>query len=164
MENLETLYREHNRKVFLFLLSLCGDEDLAEELTQETMFRAMMNIGAFRGDCRLSVWLCQIAKNLLRDHQRRARRSLPLGEEALRGDSGGDPAKALEDQEDAGQILRRLHLLPEPYREVFTLHALEDVPLVQISRRFGRSDSWARVTYYRAKAMIMEQLKEEEEG
>ena len=125
------------------------------------MFRATMNIGAFRGDCGLSVWLCQIARNLYRDHWRRARRSLPL-EERLSGCGDGDPAEALEDRDTARRILALVHRLPEPYREVFTLHALGDVPLAQISRLFGRSDSWARVTYYRAKAMIMEQIKEGE--
>lgn len=68
----------------------------------------------------------------------------------------------IEERDMADRILRHLHELEEPYKEVFTLHALGDVPLKRISQLFGKSDSWARVTYYRAKAMITEKLEEGE--
>ena len=64
MGDFEKIYQEHGKTVYSFLLSLSHDEHLSEELTQETMFRAIMNFNSFRGDCKLSVWLCQIAKNL----------------------------------------------------------------------------------------------------
>lgn len=70
----------------------------------------------------------------------------------------------LIDKETAHKILTFLHGLDEPYKEVFSLHALGEVPLNQISRLFGKSDSWARVTYYRAKAMIISKLEEDENG
>ena len=66
----------------------------------------------------------------------------------------------IEERDMADRILRHLHELEEPYKEVFTLHALGDVPLKRISQLFGKSDSWARVTYDRAKAMITEKLEE----
>ena len=163
MDDLDELCRRHSRTVYRYLLSLTGDEHLAEELTQETMFRAIMNIDTFRGESKLSVWLCQIAKHLCYEHQRKSRRTVPLEEAALTGESGEDLTAAMEDRETAEQILAELHLLEEPYKEVFLLHALGDVPLTRISRLFGRSDSWARVTYYRAKAMIARRLKEGEE-
>ena len=61
-------------------------------------------------------------------------------------------------------LTMQLHNLEEPYMEVFLLHALGDVPLKDVSRLFGKSDSWARVTYYRAKAMIARRWKEEYDG
>lgn len=161
MKDLDALYRQHSRTVYRYLLSLTGDEHLAEELTQETMFRAIMNIDGFRGESKISVWLCQIAKHLWYDQQRKARRTVPLEEAALTGEDGGDPAAALGDRETAARILDQLHRLEEPYKEVFLLRALGDVPLREISRLFGKSDSWARVTYYRAKAKIARALKEE---
>ena len=75
MGDIEALYREYGKTVYFFLLSLCRNESLAEELTQETMFRAIMNIGSFRGDGKITVWLCQIAKNLYYEHQKKS--SLP---------------------------------------------------------------------------------------
>lgn len=160
MGDIEALYREYSKTVYFFLLSLCRNESLAEELTQETMFRAIMNIGSFRGDGKITVWLCQIAKNLYYEHQKKSKRTVPIDESIEQLDSGQDVATALENKETAQQILRHLHDLEEPYKEVFMLRALGDVPLTQISKLFGKSDSWARVTYYRAKAMITDRLKE----
>ena len=162
MSQLDEGYRQYSKTVYRFLLSLSGDAHLAEELTQETMFRAVMNIETFRGECRMSVWLCQIAKHLYYAQRRRDRSTVSLEEARLPEEVGEDPAAALHDRELAEEILKRLHTLEEPYKEVFLLHALGDVPLKQISRLFGRSDSWARVTYYRAKAMIAQGLKEGE--
>ena len=162
MNQLDEGYRQYSKTVYRFLLSLSGDAHLAEELTQETMFRAVMNIETFRGECRMSVWLCQIAKHLYYAQRRRDRSTVSLEEARLPEEVGEDPAAALHDRELAEEILKRLHTLEEPYKEVFLLHALGDVPLKQISRLFGRSDSWARVTYYRAKARIAQGLKEGE--
>ena len=162
MSQLDEGYRQYSKTVYRFLLSLSGDAHLAEELTQETMFRAVMNIETFRGECRMSVWLCQIAKHLYYAQRRRDRSTVSLEEARLPEEVGEDPAAALHDRELAEEILKRLHTLEEPYKEVFLLHALGDVPLKQISRLFGRSDSWARVTYYRAKARIAQGLKEGE--
>ena len=159
MADFESIYREYGRVVYAYLLTLARDPVLAEELTQETMFRAIMNIGTFRGDCEMRVWLCQIGRNLYYDHQKKKRRSVALEEAALTPGSG-DLAAALEDRDTAQRILELLHGLEEPYNEVFTLRALGDVPLKQISKLFGKSDSWARVTYYRAKTMIIERMKE----
>ena len=161
--DLDELYRQHSRTVYRYLMSLSGDCHLAEELTQETMFRAVMNIGSFRGESGVSVWLCQIAKHLWYETRRKRRRTVPL-EEAVLAEAAEDPAEALGDRETAEQLLRQLHALEEPYKEVFLLHALGDVPLRDISRLFGKSDSWARVTYYRAKARIARRWKEENDG
>lgn len=160
MGDIDALYREYGKTVYFFLLSLSHDEGLSEELTQETMFRAIMNIGSFRGDSKITVWLCQIAKNLYYEHQKKSKRTVPIDEAVEQLDTGHDIASELENKETAQQILQHLHELDEPYKEVFMLHALGDVPLTQISKLFGKSDSWARVTYYRAKAMITDKLKE----
>ena len=157
MDDFEAVYREHAQTVYLYLMSLTHSESLSEELMQETMLRAIMNIGAFRGGCKLSSWLCEIAKNLYLDRWRRERRIVPL-DEAETVASEGDIAREYEERDTAVRIFRQMCLLEEPYREVFRLHALGGVPLKEISRRYGRSESWARVTYYRAKVMIIEKL------
>lgn len=162
MSDFDAIYQEYGKTVYCFLLSLSRDETLSEELTQETMFRAIMNISSFRGDSKISVWLCQIAKNLYLEWMKKNKRIVPIDESIDLYDSGRDIAAELADKDIADRILQYLHELEEPYKEVFTLHALGDIPLKRISQLFGKSDSWARVTYYRAKAMITAKLEEGE--
>ena len=121
-----------------------------------------MNIGAFRGESKMSVWLCQIAKNLYFEWQKKNKRTLPIEEALLAEPDEWDIIEELTSKETAHRILKHLHTLDDPYKEVFMLYVLGNIPLKQISQLFGKSDSWARVTYYRAKAMITERLEGEE--
>lgn len=162
MEDFEKIYQEHGKTVYSFLFSLSHDEHLSEELTQETMFRAIMNFSSFRGDCKLSVWLCQIAKNLYYAWYNKNKKTVPLDEPFILCEREKDIALDISDRETAWQILQQLHTLDDPYKEVFMLHTFGDVSLKDISRLFKKSDSWARVIYYRAKNMIIEKLKEEQ--
>ena len=161
MGDFEKIYQEHGKAVYSFLLSLSHDEHLSEELTQETMFRAIMNFNSFREDCKLSVWLCQIAKNLYYEWYNKNKKTIPLNQTFVLHEDETDISIDLADKETAWQILQQLHILDNPYKEVFMLHALGDVSLKDISRLFKKSDSWARVIYYRAKNMIIAKLKEE---
>ena len=77
MIDFEEVYRDYLEDVYRFSLALCRDPVLAEELTQETFFRALEHIGQFRGECTLRVWLCQIAKHAWLTHCRRQRRREP---------------------------------------------------------------------------------------
>ncbi|MCD8355172.1 MAG: RNA polymerase sigma factor [Clostridia bacterium] len=162
MRDFDAIYQQYGKIIYFFLLSLSHDETLAEELTQETMFRAIMNISSFRGESKMSVWLCQIAKNLYYEWQKKNKRTVQINEAIAQNEDGCDITDQLVDQDTAGRILRHLHGLDEPYKEVFMLHVLGDIPLTQISQLFGKSDSWARVTYYRAKIMLTAKLEEEE--
>lgn len=72
MQNFEEIYAKYYPQIYLFLLKLCEDEHLAEEITQETFFRVLKKIDSYRGDCKLSVWMCQIAKNTYYSHLRKA--------------------------------------------------------------------------------------------
>ena len=162
VNDFDAIYQQYGKTVYCFLLSLSRDESLAEELTQETMFRAIMNINSFRGDSKPSVWLWQIGKNLYFEWLKKSKRTIPIDDSLATYDSGYDIAEAFADKDIANQILKYLHKLEEPYKEVFMLHALGDIPLTRISQLFGKSDSWARVTYYRAKAIITSKLEEGE--
>ena len=78
MNDFDAIYQQYGKTVYCFLLSLSRDESLAEELTQETMFRAIMNINSFRGDSKPSVWLCQIGKNLYFEWLKKSKRTIPI--------------------------------------------------------------------------------------
>ena len=157
MLDFEMVFRENNQFVFRFLMKLCGDVSLAEELTQETFFRAYMNLSALRNEEKVAVWLCQIAKNTyfawFNEQKRKQTISQPIP-----ADSAPDIAELFEEKELAGRAFSVLHALEEPYKEVFLLSVFGSLSLKDISAMFGKSESWARVTYYRAKQKIMEGL------
>ena len=153
----EMVFRENNQFVFRFLMKLCGDVSLAEELTQETFFRAYMNLSALRNEEKVAVWLCQIAKNTYFAWFNEQKRKQPISQ-PISANSTPDIAELFEEKELAGRAFSILHALEEPYKEVFMLSVYGGLSLKDISAMFGKSESWARVTYYRAKQKIMEGL------
>lgn len=157
MLNFEMVFRENNQFVFRFLMKLCGDVSLAEELTQETFFRAYMNLSALRNEEKVAVWLCQIAKNTYFAWFNEQKRKQPISQ-PIPANSTPDIAELFEEKELAGRAFSVLHALEEPYKEVFMLSVFGGLSLNDISAMFGKSESWARVTYYRAKQKIMEGL------
>lgn len=157
MLDFEMLFRDNNQFIFRFLMKLCGDVSLAEELTQETFFRAYMNISALRNEEKVAVWLCQIAKNTYFAWFNEQKRKQPISQ-LTPTDSTPDIAELFEEKDLAGRAFSVLHALEEPYKEVFMLSVFGGLSLKDISAMFGKSESWARVTYYRAKQKIMEGL------
>ena len=157
MQAFDRIFEAYAPMVFHFLLSLCGEESLAEELTSETFYQAYLHIGQYRGDCKLETWLCQIAKNALYKEQRRRKRmtheepSTEAAECTLFEDVGN--------REQALQIHKHLHMLNEPYREVFMLHVFGELSFKEIADICGKSESWAKVTFYRAKNKLIEDLE-----
>lgn len=161
LSDLEEIYRLYADDLYRFLLSLCRDPSLAEELAAETFYRAIKSINSFKGNCKMSVWLMSIGKNLYFDHLKSAEnKNLPL-------DSSDHPDSfdiviQYENKEQRMSIHRILHTLDEPYKEVFSLRIFSELSFKDIGDLFGRSDSWARTVYFRAKEKIITQLKKEE--
>ena len=156
MESFEAVYEELFPQVYRYLLVLCGDRDLAEELAQETFFQAIQRIDSFRGDCKLYVWLCQIGKRKYLAGLRRQKRSGEMPD-LERQPSPDQLEERLLDRESAMELLRRLHALPEPYREVFSLRVFGELSFGEIAQLFSRTESWARVTYHRARSKLKEE-------
>ncbi|PYI52571.1 RNA polymerase sigma factor [Paenibacillus flagellatus] len=155
----EELYHRHFRDVYSFAYALSRNETIAEEITQETFFKALRSIDSFKGHCKMTVWLCQIAKNTYFTYEsgqkRFARHRVP--ERA----GAEDVEDAVLNKDDAFRIHQALHRLHEPYKEVFTLRVFGELSFAQIAQLFEKSESWARVTFYRAKQHIRNALKEE---
>lgn len=136
MPDFEEIYQTYFADVYRYILALSRDAHTAEEVTQETFFRALASIDQFRGDCQLRVWLCQIARNqylsLCRERKHRGELEQEPGDDGLEcGFADRDAAK-------------RLHRL------------LHDLPFAQIGELFGKTESWARVTYFRARQKLKE--------
>lgn len=154
----EEVYTREFPGVYKYLLALSGNPTLAEELTQETFYRAIQNSETFRGTCKLSVWLCQIGKNLYISQLRKERHFNSFSSNELDQEQTAhlDPEESLLRRDTAMTIHRLLHALPEPYKEVFSLRILGELSFAQIGDLFGKSESWARVTYHRAKLKLKE--------
>ena len=153
MANMEEIYQAHARTVYKFLLSQCHDADLAEELTQETFYQAVRSIDRFNGSCKVSVWLCQIAKHLWYQHLRKANLETELPEEA---ELPLVPSAEEEAVSRSGHLdlLRQIHELPEPGREVVYLRAFGGLSFREIGDVLGKTETWARVTFYRGKERL----------
>ena len=160
--NIEELYRTYFDIVYRYIRSISQDGSLAEEVTQETFFKALEKIDQFRGDCDVRVWLCQIAKNTLYDHLKKQKKQL-LGDEKLeKAESAGGELleEKLAQRSQAMEIHKVLHRLSEPYKEVFSLRIFGELTFREIGMLFGKSENWARVTYYRARVKIREELEQ----
>ena len=155
VEEFEAVYRQYFSQVYKYALALSRDESVAEEVTQETLFRALSASDSFRGDCQLRVWLCQIARNQYLTLCRERKRFADSGPEP--GDDGIEAGFA--DREDARRLHRLLHGMAEPYKEVFSLRTFGELPFSQIGELFGKTESWARVTYFRARQKLKEGLE-----
>ena len=157
MQDFDGIYKENFTDVYKFALGFCRDPVLAEEITQETFFKALRKIDSYKGESRLYTWLCSIARNVYIDHTRQREEAANplLGQ--ISDDS--DLEEKLADREAAYAIHRVLHQLQEPYKEVFWLRTFGELSFARIGELFEKSESWARVTYYRAKVKIKEEIK-----
>ena len=154
----EEIYKKHFRDVYRYILSLTHDEHIAEEITQETFLKALKSIEQFDGRCQLYVWLCQIAKNTYFTSRKRTIKENTLVDDDSLNNSDSIEEKVLS-QETIFEIHKVLHKLDEPYKEVFSLRVFGELSFRQIGELFGKTESWARVTYHRAKIKIKEGLQ-----
>ncbi|MBQ8161702.1 MAG: sigma-70 family RNA polymerase sigma factor [Clostridia bacterium] len=154
---MDSIYREYSGTVKAFLIRISGNAELAEELTQETFYQAIKSINRFDGRSSLSTWLCSIAKHLYLDAVRKQENAPNVFEDRLAEE---DFTERIHRQDQIMIAHRMLHLLDEPYREVFTLKTFCDLTHAQIADLFGKSESWSRVTYYRARQQLQDAMKE----
>ncbi|WP_298019387.1 RNA polymerase sigma factor [uncultured Dysosmobacter sp.] len=153
MDDMARIYQQYAQTVYKFLLSQTHDQDLAEELTQETFYQAVRSIGRFDGGCKVSVWLCQIAKHLWYQHLRRHRREAPLPEDGPKG-LVSSAEEGLLAREGQLSLLRQIHDLPPDAREVVYLRAFGGLSFREIGDVMGRTETWARVVFYRSKEKL----------
>ncbi len=160
MHDLDGIYREHADMVYRFLLAKTGSADAAEELTQETFYQAVRSIGRFDGSCKISTWLCGIALNVLRSHNRKQREDLPL--EDVSGPVSASAEETVVAEASQEHILTAIHGLCEPWREIVHLRLLGGLSFGQIGAIMQQSETWVRVNYYRAKQTLIKELKKDE--
>ena len=161
MIDFEQIYHTYFSDVYRYIRRLSNSEQIAEEITAETFFKAMQSLDRFRGDCDIRVWLCQIAKNNYLTYLKKHRHIDNIEDAAFQ--NLPDPTETIENrmisQEDAQRIRNVLHALPDPYKEVFMWRVFADLSFQQIGRIYGKSENWACVTYHRARLKIKEKME-----
>ena len=160
MQDMDRIYRDYAEYVFRYLCALTGNEDLAEELTQETFYQAVKSVNRFDGRSAVSTWLCGIAKNCLKTWRRKNPPAAELTEEALRETAPSAESEAISGETKAA-LYRRLHALQEPYRETLYLRLFAGLSFREIGDIFGKTENWARVTFYRGKEKLKEAITDE---
>lgn len=154
MQDIEEIYQKHFQTVYKYLVCLTHDPDIAEELTQETFCKAVDKITTFKGNCKISVWLCQIGKNLWFNELKKSKRLLPIDENLP--DSFSFIDENLIDKEDKKAIYTQIAKLAPDIKEIFYLRLTGNFSFKEISEIVGKSESWVRVNFYRGKQKLKE--------
>ncbi len=163
---MEEIYKQNVRIVYHFLYSICKEENLSEELTQETFLRAFQRIDSYDGSCKLSTWLCQIAKHLLYQTWEKSKREIPIDWDKepilLQESSAYDTEQHVMVKIELEEVLKELEELPSAMREVIYLRAVGDLSYKEIGKMLGKSENWVRVNFYRGKEMLLRRRKQDE--
>ncbi|MCR4962842.1 MAG: sigma-70 family RNA polymerase sigma factor [Firmicutes bacterium] len=154
-QDFEQIYRRYFQPVYRFALSLTQDQRQAEEITQETFFKALQSLGKYRGESSLQTWLCSIAKNVFLS-ERRKKKTESLDSLAERRDEAAGPEEQALAHAESIRLHRLLHQLPEPYKEVFSLRVFAQLSFGEIGALFGKSENWACVVFHRARNKLQQ--------
>lgn len=165
---LDEMYQEYAKMIYRFIYLKCSDKNLAEDIVQTTFLKAILNINSFKNESKISTWLCKIAQNEYFNYCRKYKKQqsyneylenkekLPVKQETYMNDV---LLEKMIINEQADIIKKILHTLKEPYKQVFMLRVYGECSFGEIADLFKKNDTWARVTYYRAKKKIIAELK-----
>lgn len=158
---MEELYKQNAKIVYHFLYTRCKDETLAEELLQDTFLKAFESMERFDGSCKISTWLCQIAKHLLYQHwDKEKKASFAELTEAV-------PTKSDTEQQvlcriELAEVLQVLEQMPQDVAQVVKLRTMSELSFKEIGTMLGKSENWARVTFFRAKKQLLQEVRYED--
>ena len=155
MQDIEQIYKQYFDTVNKYLFCLTRNNDIAEELTQETFYRALKNLNQFKGECKISVWLCQIAKNIWYDYYRKNKK-ITVEEELLDIQDLSTPEDETISKEEKLLLYQKLQKLSQETREVIYLRITGELSFKEIGIILNKTENWARVTFYRGKNQLKE--------
>lgn len=155
--DIEKIYEEHAKTIYKFLVCLTNDSDISEDLTQETFYQAAKGIEKFRGNCKISVWLCQIAKYLWYKHLKNEKiKEIPLEELQDYWKDDEDVEKTIINKISLEEAFKQIENLDSTTKEVVILRVKGNMSFKDIGDIFNKTENWARVTFYRGKQKLKE--------
>lgn len=156
MQNMEQIYIQYFETVNKYLFCLTHNNDISEELTQETFYKAVKKIDTYKGECKMSVWLCQIAKNLWYDYCKKNKKVISVEEELFEAYSSDTTEEKIILNDEKISLFRKLQKLDEKTREVIYLRITGELSFKEIGIILNKTENWARVTFYRGKNQLKE--------
>ena len=155
MYNTDEIFQEYGEFIYKYLLRISNNKELSEELMQETFYRAIKSIDKFDGTCKFSTWLCEIARHLWLQQLRKnkVRNSDVLNENIISTNRKIEEEICLK--EEKMEVFKKIHMLNEVAKEIVLLRITGAFSFKEIGEIFGKSENWARITFYRAKKKIM---------
>ena len=161
MQDMEQIYKQYFETVNKYLFCLTHNSDISEELTQETFYGAVKKINTFKGDCKMSVWLCQIAKNLWYDELKKNKKIEDIGDDMVLIQAKDEIEDKVILNESKLELYRRIQKLDKTTREVIYLRITGELSFKEIGDILNKTENWARVTFYRGKQKLREGDKNE---
>ena len=158
MHNIEEMYNKYSEIVYKYVFCLTGNEDTAEEIVQETFLVAVRDINKFRGECKISTWLCQISKYIWYKRLKKEKKETPLDilqDSILIEDS---IEENFCDKESKIQLFKKLQELDEDTRNVMYLRIFGNFEYSEIAEIINKTSNWARVVFFRGKQKLKEEI------
>ncbi len=154
MESIEIIYKKYANLIKNYIFNITGDISLSEEIMQETFVIAITGINKFKGDCKISTWLCSIAKKILYKKLKKdnSKNMVPIDELKI--------ADNIEIEENYIKNEKKLKLyaalqnLDVNTREVMYLRLTGDLTFKEIGKILNKNENWARITFFRGKQKI----------
>ena len=156
MQDIKQIYEEYFETVNKYLFCLTHDNDISEELTQETFYKAVQKINTYKGKCKMSVWLCQIAKNLWYDQCRRNKKTVNVEENLFDVQAPESTENQVISNDEKISLYKKMQKLDEKTREVIYLRITGELTFKEIATILNKTENWARITFYRGKSKLKE--------
>ena len=161
--DMDQIYRTYERMVYQFLYMRTHDAHWSQDLLQETFLRAVTSISRYDGSCKLSVWLCQIARHVLwQELRKRGKTDFAELADSIQDPGNPDAETQVLQSEDRVGLYRAIHRLSEKEREVVLYRITGELSFREIGEILEKSENWARTTFYRAKLRLRKELKANE--
>jgi RNA polymerase sigma-70 factor, ECF subfamily len=170
----ELLMRRHNRRLYRTARSILRDDAEAQDALQEAYLLAFRNMAKFRGDASLSTWLTRIVVNSAIARSRKMSRRaeiIDIGgepdwdrdtvEESMQAEASQQPEQTVERAELRHLIEKRIDALPQAFRTVFMLRAVEEMSVEDTAACLGIPEATVRTRYFRARGLLRESLARE---
>lgn len=158
MQNIEEIYNQYSKMLYKYIFCLSGDEELSEEIVQDTFLVAVKDINKFEGKCKISTWLCSIAKNIWYQKLKKDKnkKMIPIEDVSNTLIFEESIEENLCNKETKMELLKNIQRLDEDTRNVIYLRTFGNLNYDEIAEILNKTSSWARVTYFRGKQKLKE--------
>lgn len=152
MQNIEKIYEQYAQMLYKYIFCLTGSKDITEDIVQETFEIAIKKINEFKGECKLSTWLCQIAKYIWYNKLRKDKKDVSL--EEIKNIISQNQMEEFEQKQEKIELFKKIQSLDEETRNVIYLRTLGDLTYKEIAEIMGKTENWARVVFFRGKQKL----------